>query len=214
MSLTVAINDLLNVRIVYTNVATATAMNVLHYRVGSLTGTIPSISTFLTAVAGELATQWRTVWKPCASDQVKLVEVAAYSVFPLPRSTGFHSVFSPAIAGDVISEALPLQDSVTILKRTEVGNRTGLGRLFFVGISEDQQSNGIINAALRTNLDAMATWLLSSPTIPGSGWSAVLNPCLVNGPEDNPVAIRNVVATQVSNNVIKTQRRRRPGKGI
>jgi len=214
MSLVPAAGDLLNVQFVFTNVATATAMNVLHYRVGSLTGTIPNMNTFLGAVSQALATSFSGVWEPTASDQVKFVNVRTTNVFPLPRSVGVNYVFPTAVPGTSEGEALPLQDSITILKRTAVGARWGMGRFYAVGIPETQQANGIISNSNRLLYNTMAGWIGSSQSIAGTGWDVVLNPCLVNGPEDNPTRITNILSADVSNNIIKTQRRRRPGKGI
>lgn len=214
MSLVVAAGDLLSVRHTFTNPVTATAMNVLHYRLGSLSGTVPAMTTFLAAVAAQCNAAFLTPWSAAANQDVKLVATRATSVFPLPRSVGVEYVNSPAAPGNVTGEALPLQDAVTILKRTAVGNRWGLGRMYFVGISELQQNSGTIDATIRGHLDDLATHIGSAMTITGTGWTAVLNPCLVRGPEDNPVSITNVISAQVSNNTIKTQRRRRPGKGL
>lgn len=214
MSLTVAPGDLLAVRFTFTNVATATAMNVLHYRLGSISGTIPNMTTFLGNVAAAANAGYQSVWKPAANSHVSFVATRAWSVFPLPRSVGVEVVHSPATPGDILGDALPLQDTATILKRTEVGDRSGLGRFFFVGLSEDEQANGVISLDQRLMLDAVALWLGGPLSVTGVGYSAILNPCIVKGPEDNPVRITNVLSCAVSNNIIKTQRRRRPGKGI
>lgn len=214
MAILVNAGDLLSVRITYTNVATVTAMNVLHYRVGSLTGAVPDIDTFLTAVAGQLLTLWSPRWAAAASDKVELVGIAATSVFPLPRSVTKTAFPGVAKMGDINSDALPLQDSITILKRTAIGNKTGLGRLYYVGLPESEQANGIISAAEVANLTNLINWISSSPAVNGGPWSCVLNPCLVNGPEDNPARITNITSSALSNTIIKTQRRRRPGKGI
>ena len=214
MSLTVAAGGLFTTNVVFTNVATATAINVLHYRLGSISGTIPTMDEFLTRLAAAVNTLFITHWGPTASDQVKLVNVRATSVFPIPRSVGVNVVNSPPVTGGIFSEALPLQDCVTILKRTAVGNRWGMGRVFVTGIPESQQANGILSEGQRALYNTLATNLGLSLNVSGAGFSAVCNPCLVRGPEDNPVSITNVLRCEVSDNIIKTQRRRRPGKGI
>lgn len=206
--------DLLTARMTFTNVATATAYNVMHYRVGSITGSAPGMNTFLAVCADAVNAGFKFVWRPAANANVSMVATRMWNVFPLPRSVGVEVVNSPSAPGEVSGEAMPLQDSITILKRTAVGARWGMGRLFFVGLSEGDQANGIISNNMRDRMNNVATWLGSAVAVTGSGWSAVLNPVLVRGPEDNPVSITNVLSANVSDNVIKTQRRRRPGKGI
>lgn len=214
MALNPSAGDILNVRFTYTNPATATAMNVLHYRVGSLSGSVPGMPTFLATIAVQLAEEWKAVWRPVASNQVTLADCRVVNVYPLPRSVGVITFPSIPRSGSVDSEALPLQDSVTILKRTAVGARWGLGRIFMVGIAEADQANGAISADLLARYGDVSNWIGSARTISGTGWNAVLNPCLIRGPEDNPVSITNILSAQVSNTIIKTMRRRRPGKGV
>lgn len=214
MSLIPAPGDLVAVSIIHTNPATATAINVLHYRVGSISGVQPTQNDFLGTTAQAVADQYLAVWAPTASDQVSITNTRATNVFPLPRSVGVNYIFPAPEPGAVASEAIPLQDAVTILKRTAVGNRWGLGRVFVTGCPENAQANGIISNGQRTLYNALAAWLGAALAVTGSGWTAVLNPCLKRGPDDNPISITNVLSCEVSNNIIKTQRRRRPGKGI
>jgi hypothetical protein len=215
MALVPAAGDLLNVQFVFTNVATATAINVLHYRVGAISGAVPNMTTFLNTIAQNLAQEFLSVWEPTASDQVKFVNCRVTSVFPLPRSVGGIYAFpSGGTPGGVESEALPLQDAVTILKRTAVGMRWGMGRLYLTGTPENAQSNGIISNDQRTLVNAIANWIGEARNPIGVGWNTILNPCLVRGPEDNPTSITNILSAVVSDNILKTQRRRRPGKGV
>jgi len=215
MALAPAVGNLLSVQCIFTNVATATAMNILHYKVASISGPAPTNVVFLGTVAQDVAVAFGDVWKMTASDQVKFVNTRATNVFPLPRSVGVNYVYpAGGLAGTATSEALPLQDAITILKRTAVGNRWGLGRTFITGCPEDAQANGIITNAQRVFYNAVANFLGAPVAISGTGWSASIVPVLVRGPEDNPVSITDVLSGEVSNNIIKTQRRRRPGKGI
>lgn len=213
MAIVLQAGDLLNVQHVFTNTKSATAINVLHYRVGSFTGVVPAMPDFLAAVANQLGQAFVDQWKQSASNEVKFVNTRATNVFPLPRSVGVNWV--PAqIPGQLTSEALPLQDTVTILKRTNVGSRWGLGRIYITGLAEEQQDSGVLTAAAKLAMQNLADQLQATPTITAPTWSAVLNPCLVRGREDNPVSITNIIRWELSNDILKTQRRRRPGKGI
>lgn len=214
MSLAPAANDLIQVKPLYSVDGQATAMNVLHYRVASLSGTPPDVFTF----NSEIGKAWITIngplWSNFSSNQVSMPTVQVTNVFPLPRSHGIN--YSPAtlITGLLNDQALPAQNAPTILKRTNYGDRGGLGRLYVVGVSEGGQDKGRLTPAIATAVQAWADSLDDNLTVTATGWSAVLQPVLVKGPEDNPVRIATVVDMALSNDVLKSQKRRRPGKGI
>ena len=215
MSLTIAAGDILNVRLNYSSsVVIGVAYNVLHYRVGTSTGTPPSIDTALAEVGHQIFNHFATPWALQASQDIRMDGVTVTDVFPLPRSVATtYTPGSPQVGGKA-GDALPLQDAPTLLKRTAVGQRWGLGRLFYVGLAESSQHDGLVDLAAQPDLAAMALLLRDTLTITVGGWSATINPVLISGPENNPTRITPITGGALSNAIIKSQKRRRPGKGV
>lgn len=215
MSLTIAAGDLLNVRLNYDmEDFPDRAFNVLHYKIGSSTGTPPNMSTALAAIGQAMFNKWYALWKVGASNEIRMSGVTVNDVFPLPRSVAVTYTPAAVSPGDHASSAIPLQDSPTLLKKTDVGQRWGQGRLFYVGIAEDGQHEGLLDLGTSVALQAMGVALADNVNVVSGAWSAVLNPVLVRGPEDNPVSITPITSGRLSDLVIKSQKRRRPGKGI
>lgn len=214
MAIVPSVGNLINISVTHTNVQSATAINVLYYKVVNFSGSIPGMTTFLGAVATSFLEGYGARWENFASQDVRLVGVRATNVFPLPRSVGIARFPAGNQNGLQPSEALPLQDTPTLLKRTAVGNRWGLGRIFVVGIAEGGQKNGVLENLTVEQINMLGSWLATPLDVPGTGWNATLQPVLKRGPEDNPVSITDILEVRLSDAIIKTQRRRRPGKGI
>lgn len=215
MSLAVASGDIITTRKEFRNtVVNTVAYNITHFRVGSVSGSAPDMPTQMGAIAKALYDLIATAWPAIASQDITFTGVTAWDVFPVPRSVGVHYAPGTPVVGAIASEALPMQDSPTILKRTAVGQRWGLGREFFVGLAESQQADGLLTAGAVTLISLYANEVASPITATSGGWTATLAPVLLSGPEDNPTRITPILNGQLSNNIIKTQRRRRPGKGI
>lgn len=198
------------------------AFNVLHYQIAAFSGVLPGPFTTL-ALIGESAEQlWGATWAAGASNQVSFLGASTQRVYPTPRSklVTFSAEFP--IQGDIVSEALPLQDSPTIIKDTDFGERWGLGRVFYVGVPESMANNGsVIVGATRTALNALAAKLNDNLDVIGDGWTMTLNPVLYHAATaatvDKPATatrITKIVGGHVNDNVIKSMRSRRPGKGI
>ena len=215
MSLVIAAGDLLNVRLNYDLEDYADrAFNVLHYRVATSVGTPPAMSVALAAIGQEMFAKWSALWKAAASEEVRMAGVTVCDVFPLPRSVATTYTPGAPVAGVQASEAIPLQDSPTLLKKTDVGMRWGQGRLFYVGIPESGQHEGILEPATASLLNTMGVALADTVNASSGGWSCSLTPVLCRGPEDNPVSITPITSGRLSDVIIKSQKRRRPGKGI
>ena len=214
MAVTLANGNLLTVRLFYqVEGITDFAMNVLHYRVDGLTGLPATPLEGLEQIAQDMYDAWAGPWALAASEDVKMQFVTVSNVFPLPRSV--QASHSPALPteGAIASEPLPLQDCPTLLKKTSIGARWGMGRLFYVGTPESHQDSGSLTGAGITALASMITRIFTPVVSIGTGWNCTLRPVLLRGPEDNPVSITDIEDAVLSNSVLKTQRRRRPGKG-
>lgn len=189
------------------------AFNILHYQVGVSAGTPPAISAALAAIGTAMLAKWGPLWSPSAGNDVEMAGVTVTDVFPLPRSVAVTTVPGSPIPGGSTDEALPLQDAPTLLKTTDVGNRWGMGRLFYVGLSEEFADAGNVTAGQVASLNTMAAAFNDQVVVTSGGWTATLIPILVSGPEDNPVRLTPITGGRLSDTVIKSQLRRRPGKG-
>lgn len=189
------------------------AMNVLHYEVDSVVGAPANVYLGLANIADAVFEHFADTWAATASEDVTFNSVTVTNVFPAPRSVSVFSTGGIPAAGSQVSDGLPLQDAPTILKRTDIGARWGLGRMFVVGTPETAQNNGVIAAPQITLLNSLADKVAADIAVTGVGFSCTLRPVLLRGPEDNPVSLTPIRRAELSDTVIKTQRRRRPGKG-
>jgi len=199
MSLTFAAGNLLTVRLGYdNNDAAGVAFNVLHYQIGSMVGPPPAMGAGLAAIGQAMYIKFAALWSPAAGDDTKMEAVAVTNVFPLPRSVT--TTYQPTVAttGASPTDSLPLQDAPTLLKTTEVGQRWGLGRLFYVGLAEEFNDSGHVTAGALTALGNFAAALKDSVSVTLGGWSVVLNPVLVRGPEDNPVSLTAITGGRLA----------------
>lgn len=215
MSLTIASGDLLNVRLNYgLEDYVDVGYNVLHYRIGSMTGAAPTMSAALAQIGLAMFNKWSALWSPGASAECRMTGVTVTDVFPLPRSVSTTYVPGAPVAGAIAGDAIPLQNAVTLLKKTDVGMRWGYGRLFYFGIPESGQHEGLLEGAEAALIAPMGTALADNVTTSLGGWSVTLNPVLLGGPEDNPTRITPITSGRLSDITIKSMKTRRPGKGI
>lgn len=214
MSLALAVDDILSVRLAFrVNDMTDRAFNVFHYRIRDITGAPANLTAGLSEIAEEMYDTWANQWQPAASQNVAMQSCTVCSVYPLPRSVALTFVPITLAEGSVAFDALPLQDSPTILKKTDRGERWASGRMFVVGTPESHQQAGILNSTGVTALDGLVNQQFATVGVTGTGWNTTLEPVLINGPEDNPVRVTVITAGRLSNDVLKRMDRRRPGKG-
>lgn len=198
------------------------AYNVLHYKLDSITDDNTGLPVAVTipwadwgyAFAQEVYGALFTTWQALASEEVTFTGVTVQDILPVPRSTPFTFMPENPTTGNVAGEAMPLQDTPTFLKRTQFGERWGLGRFFFAGISEASQEKGRLMPAWLANAPAFGNALAASIGVQNDGYTFELIPVLLGTSEEDLNFMTPIIAVQLSNNVIKTQRRRRPGKGI
>lgn len=205
------------------------AYNILHYRVTSIIDTVTGLPAAVTipgnvalpAMGLSMFTALAATWAATASQDIAFAAVTAQDVYPGDRSRPYTYIPGAPVPGTVASDALPMQDSPTLLKRTAFGQRWGLGRIFVVGLSEADQADGIVTGGYVTRVDAWATVLESSRTLTVGAYDVHVSPVLhvdrhasLSPPRPAYTRTTPIVAIDLSNDIIKTQRRRRPGKGI
>lgn len=224
MSITVNTGDVLSARLEFRNEDGTVAFNVLHYQVAGIDPVPPNPpyppgSVFMTefgpAFANAVFDNLAPGWTPFASNEVTFTGVSVQNLWPASRSVQFHYTAPVPQPGDVDDQALPLQDTPTIIKQTLFGERWGLGRMYVVGIPEVGQQFGSLTPAYATLVNAFAGNVKSPVEVSIGVYVFTLIPILYAdiGPDDPP-RITIVTNMFLSNPVIKTQRRRRPGKGI
>ncbi len=222
MALTVNIGDLFRVRLGFRDLGGHVAYNVLHYRVSGISIPPPAVyqgeATFEVAnqFAEDVFDHFKAEWAALASVGVGFNEVMVQSIFPLPISRQYYHIPAVAQAGAVNEDPLPLQDTPTLVKRTEVGARWGLGRVFVVGLPEGSNDAGIVSPAYETLLGDFAALFDDDITTIAGGANFTMKPVLVGAPipgTEEP-RVTDILSVALSGNTFKTQRRRRPGKGI
>jgi hypothetical protein len=222
MSAAIEVGDHITARLEFQGNSSDVGFNVLWYRVGNVIDTatgapsataVPN-SVALPAIAEAVYNHLKDEWQFAACVQATFTSVTAQSPYPLPRSRPY--TFVPAVAEDgaIAGELLPSQDCPTILKRTDFGQRWGMGRLFFFGLGEAQQDNGLMTNAAVGLVNAFAAKLVTTILATVGGQTISLTPVLVKGTKAAVTRSTPLTDAALSNAVIKTQRRRRPGKGI
>jgi len=221
MSVTLPGNSVVTVRHEY-RWGTDVSFNVLHYRAYSMTNsgsglpvaTEPLANVALPGLAAAAYTAWAEAWDDAVSEDVTYTGCTVQKTFPGDRSTPFHYVPEVAAIGASESESLPMQDAVTILKKTDYGQRWGLGRLFLSGLPESFVNGGYITNAEVDALAALLTLIGSDITHTTDGVIYVWRPVVTNVPTSGYPRVNDITSVALSDRVVKSQKRRRPGKGI
>jgi hypothetical protein len=179
--------------------------NVLHYqRGGGVTEqAMLDVGLFLT-------TWWNGFIKPLVSSTISLTEI---------RITDLTTEFAPGIGyttglpivGTHVSTSLPNNVSVTMTKRTNYRGRAYRGRIYHIGLGENQVTDNKVAPATLTSLLAAYTGILS---INADG---VASPLVVvskyQGGLPRAGALVTPVVNFASDGIIDSQRRRLPKRG-
>lgn len=197
------------------------AFNIMHWRVKSVvvtaTGLPPATSVPFADVAEDLAQDvfdmFATAWANFASANVIATACTAQSVYPGIRSIPYTYTPAASVPGVAPGDALPMQDTPTILKKSDVGQRWGLGRIFIAGIPESGQNGGILTDATALSINGLAGVLEIFAGGTADVYTYQVEPVLFGKIEGGHrvTVIKNFA---LSDKILKTQRRRRPGKGI
>lgn len=217
MSLTIASGDVLAVKMIFQVPAQANAFNILHYQIGSITGTPPDLPTGLGTIGQAVYDAFKSAWAAIADATCSLRIVQVSSEWPLPRSVSWNYVpGSPQMGAVASSEPMPAQDSITVVKRTGVGQRWGIGRVYLVGFAESQHEDGKLTAGALANVNTLAGKYDDHIVITAAGWGCTLSPVLFSKTKPPVVTARitPILSTATSDDIFKHQKRRRPGKGI
>jgi hypothetical protein len=197
-------------------------LNVSHWQVSNIRSTDPGpppigveTAAFLLEAADVFTNLNDNLWSAVSCLRCRWDSTTAQLIYPDGRSRQY--TYTPAlpIEGNEDDQPLPLQDAATLIKRTPFGTRWGIGRVFHSGLPESSQDGGILNPVFVGALNAYGSAFDVPFTVTVGPVSFTANPVLF-GEQPVPLLPRITLVTdcELSSNVIKTQRRRRPGKGI
>lgn len=222
MPVTIQPNDVITAKLQFSDESALgdVALNVLHYQVKNITVSasgLPSAiaipwEAFGIAAGQVFYEQMGDTWKAFASEDVVMDGVEVQKVYGSPRSNPMNYTPVDLTSGVILGDALPMQDSVTVLKRTGFGERWGQGRVFVTGIPELHAEGGRLIPAGVTNLASFIDKLFNTFTVSDGTYDTTLIPVLYQKSLTS-LRITPITNCVLSNNIIKTQRRRRPGKG-
>lgn len=228
MAVNVVTNDIVTARLEFL-LGTDVGYNVLHYRiigVDVISSGLPSaIAVPFDAMANEMAQAvyetFDDPWKLIASQDVVFTGVTVQDIYPAPRSRPYTYLPVAAVNGLIVSEALPFQDTLTVLKKSIYGERWGLGRVFICGLAESQQAGGNITIGSRSDLIAFSHFFNDTIVFDAGDYRITIQPVLFQEIKegDPPVGTgvfrtTPILHSEIDSWSLKTQRRRRPGKGI
>lgn len=223
MSVNFESGDVLEVKMCFAAGSLVDAIfNVFHFQVRNITvsatGLPPAVSipfaSVATDVVDDIFTSFAQAWKKGFSSGIGATNATIQSIYPADRSQMYTYTPMAPVVGENIGDQIPMQDAITILKKTGIGQRWGLGRNFYSGIAESLQSDGIIDDGMVVKLADLLLWTKTLQTFNTGVYEGTLAPVLFARLSPGGVRITPVVTSELSNKVIKTQRRRRPGKGI
>jgi len=137
----IPVNDTAEVRLVYSTLG-GVAMNVINFRL--VGGWTPEL---LTALAAAVEDSWETNLSPIVSEAVTLDETVATD---LSSDTGAQITDPGGISGAHAGAALPNNVTVAVSFRTDQRGRSHRGRLFHVGMTEDQSSGDVLSGSNAT----------------------------------------------------------------
>lgn len=222
MSTVVQVGDIISTRLNFKDILGTVAYNQLHYKVTSIVPTPPAIYAgesmvaFGAQMAEDIFDYFKNQWSLAASIQVGFTGVTVQNIYPAPKSRQITFTAAVSQSGAENVDAMPLQDSPTLVKRTEFGQRWGIGRVFYVGLAENMQNMGNISEDAFGHLAAFGALLDDPLAVVLNGTTFNIKPVLVGAPPvvNGPPRVSDLTSVFPSGNTIKTQRRRRPGNGI
>ena len=179
--------------------------NVLHYSKAS-----PWNPAAAAELGAGLVTWWNTGMKPIVSStlqfqQIKFTDLASETGFTLAYATGL------PLNGTSGSPSSPNNVTVAMTKRTALRGRSYRGRIFHLGLVEEQCVNSALNTGVAAGLVALYAALTDFPL---TGDEAIL--CVASRYNNGAPRVTGVATPVVSittDGVIDSQRRRLPGRG-
>lgn len=153
-------------------------------------------------------------WATRAANDVSAIDAMAQRVYPGPRSRQYLRIPNTPTRGAIDDDPLPLQDCPVLVKKSAYGTRWGTGRVFVIGTTETDQAGGRLNPPYMTYLQTLGERYAENVVFPIEGYSLTFAPVLFGRLPDGSPRVTPIDMVVPINDILKTQRRRRPGKGI
>lgn len=167
------------------------------------TKTTPSAADFL-ALATEFADAWDTHMKPNQSDDIALGDCVAYDLSAEDAPTYTYTGVN-GNAGTVLVDSLPNNTAAVVSHRTASRGRSGRGRNYIPGLTENNVQDGLLQAATVTAL--LADWASIVSAVALVGWDLVVAQRFADGVQLTTGVTRDVTSELMSTS-LGTQRRR------
>ena len=179
--------------------------NVLHFASAN-----SNDATAITTLADDLRASWRTNVMPLQSTTVQLASVYARSL-DTAIAPAYESFPANAQFGDNGSPAMPNNVSWCLKFTTGLTGRSGRGRLYVVGLTENQVGNNAVNQTVADDWVVAINAIFS--TAAADGWQPVVLSRVQAG-----VRLANAIGYAITgigytDRVIDSQRRRLPQRG-
>lgn len=222
MSTVMDIGDVVSIRLNYRDDQGSILFNVLHYTfaeadpIGSGTPPFESAAAeeVVPALTALVVNTWAAAWVDVSSTGILLEGGTGQSIYPSPLSRQYNYTPETPYQGEVAGDMMPSQDAVTLLKRTPFGGRGGIGRMFVPGIPEASQSSGRLTPTAFEEYKTLAEFIPVQRVITNGNYTLKFNPVLFRRTTAGGAFLQTITAGELSDGLLKTQRRRRPGKGI
>lgn len=177
------------------------AVNVLWFKdlEGDLTSTRAAVLT--SVMADWLSNQWDTAanenWQAVSAEALAgHVQNGPYDIQPL------------SIPGTLTGEPLPSEVSIAISLRTGLSGRSYRGRVFHVGVGEDNSAGDYISSAYRTGLINAYAALISMANAFDFQWSVCS--MYTNGAPRAAGLLTAITQVTIVDTILDSQRRRKP----
>lgn len=173
--------------------------------------TTPITEARLYELASALGTIWVDVFMPLKCSQVRLNEVNAMQLVPVPAPTAAWSPASPVVGGDS-NAASPNSVTLAISLRTGLSGRSYRGRNYWIGLTEPTVTNNLVDSGLIGDILAAYSLLIGPDAVAESWTWSVYSRYVNNTPRETGTSI-DVSSVGTTDNVVDSQRRRLPGRG-
>lgn len=165
-----------------------------------------------TDLANELLTWWTAQYAPQLSSNLSLNEIA---ITDLSSATGFsHEQAAPVPnpTGGSIDDNLPLNVALAVSFRTSNRGRSFRGRNYITGIPISQVSGSLVDGPFIASLQDAYEALIGIASGLDASWS-VVSRFHDNAPRTTGIAT-HITSAIIVDNVVDSQRRRLPGRGL
>jgi len=204
-----AVNDLLELTFLST-LHNQEVRNVRHYRVSLISGGSPTAEQQESALIS-ISSQITTAMKNCASNEWALYGQKCQRVWPVPRTVGTYSSGN-AGAGAVSENSLPSEVTAVVKLKTAFAGRKYRGRMYMAGVPVTFETDSLITGAGQTLYNTLSSVLDGVLGIAVGGISYEFTPIILH--RSAPGTWTDILnTTGLVDPILRSQRRRQPGKG-